>query len=211
MDNYIRFDKYKEPEQRVRRCYFLTKMVYSLAYYTVSSTAAYLLIRNTSMMPTWLGGSGQCINAYIHIPYLTEDTLGMKIFLMVTFGKDLNRLVTHAFIRQEGNYYEYLLHHGLATFLILFSYLMNFWLIGVFIIFIHDLSDLALGLSRLYLVRYWNMQDYRYKRLVAQAILFSCCFPIWIGCRIVIHIACCCYPISEALVHIQSMLPDLER
>ena len=77
----------------------------------------------------------------------------MKVYLLVTFGKDLNRLVVHAFIKPEGNYYEYLLHHSLASFLILFCYLTNYWLIGVFIIFIHDLSDLALSAGRFYSVQ----------------------------------------------------------
>jgi hypothetical protein len=152
MDHFIRFDKYKDPNDRKRRCHTLAKMIYSLAYYMMSSTVAYLLIRNTSMMPSWLGGSGKCINAYINTPRLDEDNLGMKFFYMLTFGKNLNRLVTHTFIRSEGTFYEYLLHHGLATFLIFFSYLTNFWLIGIFIIFIHDLSDFALGAGRLYTV-----------------------------------------------------------
>jgi hypothetical protein len=152
MNHFLRFDKYQEPESRKRRCHTLAKMIYSLVYYLISSAVSYMLIVGTSMMPTWLGGNGQCINAYINSPFLTEDTLGMKIFYLVTFGKNLNRLITHAFIRQEGNFYEYLLHHGLATFLILFSYLMNYWLIGIFIIFIHDLSDFAIGAGRLYTV-----------------------------------------------------------
>lgn len=152
MDHFIRFDKYKEPEERKRRCHTLAKMIYSQAYYLFSSTVAYLLIRNTSMMPTWLGGNGKCINAFLNTPYLTEHTIGMKIFYMITLGKNLNRFITHAFIRSEGNFYEYALHHALATFLIFFSYLMNYWLIGIFIIFNHDLSDLALGLGRLYTV-----------------------------------------------------------
>lgn len=87
----------------------------------------------------------------------------MKVFYLITFGKHLNRLITHSFIRPEGNYYEYLLHHGLSTFLIFFSYLMNFWLIGILIIFIHDFSDLALGAARLYTVNVSIIQDYRYK------------------------------------------------
>jgi len=139
----------------------LVKMIYSIVYYLVSSIVGYVLIKDTSMMPTWLGGKGQCINAYINayinVPVLTEGTFGMKLYLLVTFGKNLNRLITHGLINPEGNYYEYLLHHSLATFLILFSYLTNYWLIGVFIIFIHDLSDLVLSAGRLYGV---NLSEY---------------------------------------------------
>lgn len=176
----------------------MAKWIYSLAYYSVSSAIAYCLILNTSILPTWLGGHGQCINAYINSPFLTEDTWGMKAFYLVTFGKHLNRLVTHAFIRPEGNFYEFLLHHGLSTFLIFFSYLMNYWLIGILIIFIHDLSDLALGAGRLYTVHYWAIQDYRYKNRLFLKIQYVFEFIIWVGCRIFIHVCCCCYPVIEA-------------
>jgi hypothetical protein len=153
-DNFIRLDRYTDEKARQRRVPALSKMVYSMAYYLISSVCGYFVIKDTTMIPAWLGGRGQCANAYLNAPHLTEDTLGMQIYILVTFSKDLNRLVTHALIKPEGNYYEYLLHHGLATFLILFSYLSNFWVIGAFIIFIHDFSDLALSAGRFYGVLY---------------------------------------------------------
>ncbi len=76
----------------------------------------------------------------------------MQSFYVLQFGKHLSRFFSHCFIKQEGNFYEYALHHGLSTFLIIFSYLMNMWLIGIFILVIHDLSDLFLILARAYRV-----------------------------------------------------------
>lgn len=76
----------------------------------------------------------------------------MKIFYLIQFGKHFSRLISHMFIRQEGNYYEYVLHHSLSTFLILFSYLSNQWLIGIMVLFCHDISDFFLIIARGYRV-----------------------------------------------------------
>ena len=151
-DNFLRFDRYTEESSRRKRAGVLSKMVYTIVVYTITSIAGYLIIKDTSMMPTWLGGSGQCINAYIHALSFTEDTFAMRLYILVTFGKYFNRSITHALLRPEGNYYEYLLHHSLTAFLILFSYLTNYWLIGVFMILIHNLSDLVLNIARFYIV-----------------------------------------------------------
>lgn len=76
----------------------------------------------------------------------------MKVFYMITFGKQFNHFITHIFIKPVGNYYEYTLHHGVTTFLILFSYLTNTWLIGLMIMMMHDISDAWLSFARLYTV-----------------------------------------------------------
>jgi hypothetical protein len=79
----------------------------------------------------------------------------MKIFYILQFGKHISRFFSHVFIRPEGNFYEYALHHGLSTFLILFSYLTNMWLIGIFVLIVHDASDFFLILARAYRVTFY--------------------------------------------------------
>lgn len=76
----------------------------------------------------------------------------MKLFYLFQLGKHLARLFSHMFIRPEGNYYEYVLHHALSTFLIVYSYLINEWLIGILVLFLHDTSDFFLILARAYRV-----------------------------------------------------------
>lgn len=76
----------------------------------------------------------------------------MKIFYLFQLGKHFSRMFSHMFIRQEGNYYEYILHHSLSTFLIVFSYLTNQWLIGIMVLLCHDVSDLFLIMARGYKV-----------------------------------------------------------
>ena len=76
----------------------------------------------------------------------------MKVFYILQFGKHFSRFFSHVFIRSEGNFFEYALHHGLSVFLIAFSYLSNQWLIGIFVLLIHDSSDLVYALARFYKV-----------------------------------------------------------
>lgn len=126
--------------------------MYSLIYYLASSIAGYLIIKDTSYFPVWLGGNGSCMNLIYTSPYFNEATTSMKVFYILQFGKHLSRMLSHMFIRQEGNYYEYILHHSLSIFLIVFSYLMNMWLIGILVLLLHDLSDFFLISARTYKV-----------------------------------------------------------
>ena len=86
------------------------------------------------------------------IPRIPGVTLEMKIFYICQFGKHFSRMFGHIFIRSEGNFFEYALHHGLSVFLIVFSYLTNMWLIGIFVLLVHDYSDFALITARAYKV-----------------------------------------------------------
>ena len=81
-----------------------------------------------------------------------DVTFEMKIIYIVQFGKHFSRFFSHVFIRSEGNFFEYVLHHGLSVFLIVFSYLTNQWLIGLFVLCLHDYTDFALILARAYKV-----------------------------------------------------------
>jgi hypothetical protein len=132
----------------------LTTWVFTFFYYLLSSAACYTLLRGTSALPTWLGGSGTCNNLYLNTPYLTENTFAMQVFYIVSFGKHLNHFISHTYLKKQSKYYEYVLHHGISTFLIGFSYLMNSWVVGLMILFIHDFSDLFLVMRRFYAVNH---------------------------------------------------------
>ncbi len=124
---------------------------------------------------------------------LDEGTVLMKIFYIIQFGKHLGRFFHHSFVRSEGNFYEYALHHGLSTFLIFFSYLMNMWLIGIFVLLIHDISDIVLVLSRVY-------RDYKNLNKNFLVYLDFAGVIVWVFCRIFLLSYCCVYSsISTAI------------
>jgi hypothetical protein len=49
-----------------------------------------------------------------------------------------------------------------SIFLIVFSYLTNQWLVGIFVLFVHGSSDFALILARSYKVIFLSTQDYKH-------------------------------------------------
>jgi hypothetical protein len=149
---YITEQRYTDPESRKKRCYTLVKWGYSIVYYLISSLWAYKILVGTHFMPTWLGGLGSPYSMIEVVPAIPDATFEMKVYYIAQFGKHFSRFFGHLFIRSEGNFFEYALHHGLSIFLIVFSYLTNQWLVGIFVLFIHDYSDFALILARSYKV-----------------------------------------------------------
>jgi len=63
---------------------------------------------------------------------------------------------------------------------------MNMWLIGIFILLIHDLSDLFLISARAY-------RDYRnYSKKILE-IIYVFAAVSWVGCRIILFSSCCVF------------------
>ena len=149
---YITENKYIEHEARKKRVFTLVKWGYSIIYYFFSSIWAYKIMIGTTFMPTWLGGLGSPYTMADNVPAVAGATFEMKVFYICQFGKHFSRFFGHVFIRPEGNFFEYALHHALSIFLIMFSYLTNQWLIGIFVLLIHDYSDFALIIARAYKV-----------------------------------------------------------
>ena len=144
--------RYIEPEAKKKRSYTLVKWGYTCIYYLFSSLWAYKILRETDFMPVWLGGKGSPYTLLEVAPKVVDCSFEMKVFYIIQFGKHVSRFFSHIFIRPEGGFFEYALHHGLSTFLIIFSYLTNQWLIGIFVLLVHDYSDFGLTLGRGYKV-----------------------------------------------------------
>ena len=71
-------------------------------------------------------------------------------------------------------------------FLIFFSYMMNFWMIGIFILMIHDVSDVFLIIPR----------AYRDCKVIVKPVLqlqYVVMAVTWIGCRIFMLSYCAVY------------------
>lgn len=110
----------------------------------------------------------------------------MEIFYIIQTGKHLGRFIMHIFIKPEGSYYEYCLHHSLSLFLIGFSYCINMWLIGIFVLVLHDYSDFGLIIARSY-------KDYRYKNDNILKLCYVHAVGPWIVLRIVLFGYFCVY------------------
>ncbi len=185
-EHYVNEVKYPTEELRKKKAYTIVKWTYSMVYYALSSLAAYIIIQPTTFMPTWLGGQGYCTDLTRYVNSFDEANTAMKVFYIVQFGKHLGRFFQHVFIRPEGNFYEFALHHGLSTFLIFFSYLTNQWIVGIFVLLIHDISDCTLIFGRAY-------REYKHVNKAALNFFYVLAMSSWLFCRIFLLSACCVY------------------
>ena len=119
-------------------------------------------------------------------------------------GKHLSRFFGHLFIRPEGNFYEYTLHHSLSVFLIFMSYCANMWVPGIFILILHDYSDFALILTRAY-------KDYRHRRQWLLTILYVHATGGWLILRVFIFFYCCVYATWYQAIYRTVILNAVER
>ena len=187
------------------RSYTLVKWGYSLIYYIVTSAAAYWILVQTSAMPAWLGGHGDPMNFFRHCPTIPEATQAMHILYTCQFGKNFSRFFGHVFIRQQGSFYEYTLHHALSTILIIFSYLTNFWLIGIMLLLLHDITDCTLICGR----------GYREKKNLNKYVLhffYTLGFLNWIFWRVfVLFYACIFTAIKYDIYEFRQKLTDKQQ
>lgn len=130
----------------------MVKWLYSIFFYSGCSIANIILLSKTGYFPTWYGGQNGYDSPQLYCFKFDQAYFAITILYMVEFGKHISRLIIHSFIRKQGNYYEFTLHHGLSVALIVFSYLTNLWLPGMFVLFTHDASDAFLLIARFYKV-----------------------------------------------------------
>jgi ceramide synthetase len=110
---------------------------------------------------------------------------------MLQLGKFLYS-VTESLIfkRADRKYYEFLLHHFVATTLILFSMLTNCVAIGAVILVIHDVSDLPSAFIRGFI-------DTKYDNLPTGLIFFALWLGSWSYLRAVVFPFCIIKQIIE--------------
>lgn len=74
------------------------------------------------------------------------------------------------------------------------------WLIGIFILFLHDISDVFLALGRSY-------NDYKHKNKILLNIFYVLGFLGWIGFRVIIFSYCCVYAVWYQFITRIHVLP----
>jgi len=70
--------------------------------------------------------------------------------------------------------------------LIFFSYLTNQWIVGIFVLLIHDVSDFFLIFARAY-------REYKYVNKSILNVFYVLAMSSWLFCRIFLLSLCCVY------------------
>jgi hypothetical protein len=154
MKYYINHDKYPDIVLRRKRCFYVVKTYSYAVFYSIFTVWNYFLLDKIELLPQTLGGQTDTYSYLEFLPRLPEDKCKMiRPLFYFQLGKILSKLFSHVFIRPEGTFYLYLLHHLIATILEVYSYLSNQWFLALYLLIIHDSSEVLSSISRALIVQ----------------------------------------------------------
>ncbi|KAL4491955.1 hypothetical protein ABPG72_008376 [Tetrahymena utriculariae] len=166
----------KTYEEGMKRADQLCKWSFDIIYYSFSTVIGYLIVKNQAFLPPTMLGHGQCSNLFMQYPEVPQIPY-LRLFYLVQAGTHLYTLVYQLVAkRQDPKFYEYSLHHLLAIFLIWFSYMMNFLIVGTIVLILHDPCDVFLVSARAY-------NDLKCRVMAFNAVLVCISYPLWLYTR----------------------------
>lgn len=170
--------RFKTEEARKVRSKILCKWILDFFYYLFTSVSLYIILKDTEFLPPALLGSGdetliqtEEFPVIKHIPYLKEIyclQLGTHLYSF------LHQICVN---RNDTKFFEYALHHGMALFLIFFSYITNYVNTGALVLLTHDISDVFLVLGRGY-------TDFSFKIKRVVNLFYIATLSIWVYTRL---------------------------
>jgi ceramide synthetase len=109
----------------------------------------FFFIKDQSFFPNLLAGKGDCDHLFSDSPQ--KEVKELNLYYMIQCGWHFYKFVDAIIAGLKTNkFYEYGLLHGLALFLICFSYLYNYLVIGTVVLFLHDVGDLGVLIAELF-------------------------------------------------------------
>ena len=130
-DLVVRYDK------TVKACHSF----FDMFYYTLMGIWGYIVLKDAYYLPHYLGGAGDMDLSTQDYPIHPWPN-GFKLYFLSSLGYHVHSLIAHLRAKKRNDFIEMFLHHNLAIFLMIFSYLANFTVAGSIICFLHDIADI---------------------------------------------------------------------
>ena len=152
----------------------------STFWHIFASVYAWIVLRNQTWLPWYLGGEGELINGFTNMPFQPIDQ-SVYVFGLITLGNPLEASLEHFFWKEKNpDFAEMALHHVVQLSLVSASVLGNCLNIGTMIAFLHDVSDIGIQLAKmLHLMGYnfpWSLVSFLFGQ-VAWLYLRLFCLP----------------------------------
>jgi len=145
----IKLENYPTEKEKVAKVEYVCSWIGNIIYYTASTASCYYLFKDEHFFPGLLGGKGTPQGMLKDAPHRVDVPYGV-LFYMVQFGSHLYTLIDYCVHKWNApKFWEMFLHHVLAVFLLIFSFLTNNLRIGIMVLFVHDPCDVFLCINRL--------------------------------------------------------------
>mmetsp|Transcript_10993 Transcript_10993/g.12033 ORF Transcript_10993/g.12033 Transcript_10993/m.12033 type:complete len:377 (-) Transcript_10993:684-1814(-) len=136
----------------------MTTSLFKTLFYIFIVSWAYIMLKDTEFLGSQFGGSGDFKNIWKGFPYHDYPD-GTRLYYMVSFAYHAQSLFFHVLISEPRNdYMEMLLHHTVTCFLIYLSFVLNYFRVGMMVLFVHDFSDIFVYFGKFVADLKWNVQ-----------------------------------------------------
>eukprot|EP00933_Yihiella_yeosuensis_P038831 TRINITY_DN32770_c1_g1_i1.p1 TRINITY_DN32770_c1_g1~~TRINITY_DN32770_c1_g1_i1.p1 ORF type:complete len:324 (+),score=42.15 TRINITY_DN32770_c1_g1_i1:58-1029(+) len=130
---------------KITRC---CDSVFKCVYYAAMTTWCFALLRDEPWFPRLLGGSGETRHCFTGgYPFQTVSP-ELRRFYLTAIGYHLSEVAMLLLEVRLPDFWEMMLHHTVAMFLVFLSYILNFVRIGSLVLFLHGGTDIFIYLSK---------------------------------------------------------------
>jgi hypothetical protein len=85
--------------------------LYKLCVYMGTSMWGYIILKDSEIMPWFMGGSGSLVNCFTNLPYQTQIP-GLIEFSLFQMGYFIEDIINHVFFKERSSdFWEMNLHH----------------------------------------------------------------------------------------------------
>ncbi|KAF2360306.1 TRAM/LAG1/CLN8 domain [Trinorchestia longiramus] len=121
---------------------------WQLTYYTLAFVYGFYVLSDK----VWLYDIMECWKGYPHYK-LDNDVWG---YYMISLGFYWSMTATHFLETRRKDFYQMFAHHMITIALMVFSFTCNFSRVGSLTLVVHDIADIPLQLSKLFIYLEWK-------------------------------------------------------
>lgn len=164
---------------RVIRC---CDSVFKFFMHAAMTTWGFSLLRDQPWVPWVLGGSGQTRSCWSDGYPFQEVPADLTQFYLTAVGYAFSEVAMLLLDRRLPDFWEMLLHHSIACYLVTFSYMLNYLRIGSLVLLLHGATDVLIYASKAIVDTPWiHLIAVSYFGLVSVFVWFRIyVFPVYI-------------------------------
>ncbi|CAG9330162.1 unnamed protein product [Blepharisma stoltei] len=139
-------------KERTTRAEKLVESLFKALYFTFSVVFGYWVAKDSYFLSWKLGGKGDVNLMWTDFPFQSTETFPyIREYLMIQLGYHTQSFIVHILSKPRNDFMEMLLHHSLTICLLTSGYLMNYVVMSHLVLFVHDIPDLFVYLTRIFM------------------------------------------------------------
>lgn len=156
--------------------------VFKFSYYAAMITWGTSVLRGKPWVPWVFGGQGQTRFCWTDGYPFQESHPDLLRFYLTSVGYAFSEVAMLLIDKQLPDFWEMMLHHTIACFLLCFSFLLGYVRIGTLVLLLHDISDVFIYASKAIVDTPWiHLIAVSYFGLAASFVWFRIyVFPVYI-------------------------------